>query len=258
MPRIARVVIPGCPHHVTQRGNRRQRTFFDERDYRSYIALLCKLRARFEVDIWAYCLMPNHVHFVAMPRSPDGLARLFGLVHHRYARQINKRCNWQGHLWQERFYSTPMDEAHLLAAVRYVELNPVRSGLCDRPEHWEWSSVRAHLGEVSDPLVDNAPMLRRVSDWRRYLADESGLDLMESLRSCTRTGRPAGSESFIDAAEALTGRQLRRRKPGPDRESWSLSLELSAESLALGCPANALVISGEAVWTPGLRARPSA
>lgn len=215
MPRMARLVVPGYPHHVTQRGNRRSRTFFEEADYRSYVALVWELKSKAEVDIWAYCLMPNHVHFIAVPRHKDSLSKLFGVAHHRYARDVNKRHDWQGHLWQERFHSTPMDELHLLAAVRYVELNPVRAGLCRWAEDWPWSSVHAHLGSKSDVLVSTAPMRERVCDWRSFLAEEDTPDLRESVRAATRTGRPAGSDTFVDAMETLTGRNLRRRKPGP-------------------------------------------
>jgi len=212
---MARLVIPGYPHHVTQRGNRRQRTFFSEADYRAYIGLLSKIKRTAEVEIWAYCLMPNHVHIVAVPQYPQSLAKLLGVAHHRYARRVNAMHDWRGHLWQERFYSFVMDEAHLLAAVRYVELNPVRAGLCTRPENWRWSSVRAHLYNKPDLLTNTTPMLERVSDWRSYLAEDVDLDSNENLRRHSRTGRPAGAEAFIDKLEALCGRRLRPRKPGP-------------------------------------------
>ena len=133
MARLARLVVPGLPHHVTQRGNRRQQTFFCEEDYAAYVELMadwCKERG---VEIWGYCLMPNHVHLIAVPRSEEGLARAVGEAHRRYTRRINFREKWRGYLWQGRFASFVMDEPYLLAAARYVELNPVRAGLAPMP-----------------------------------------------------------------------------------------------------------------------------
>ncbi len=215
MARMARVVVPGYPHHVTQRGNRKQRTFFGKQDYREYLSLLTEALPKADLEIWAWCLMPNHVHLVVVPEAEDSLARLFRHVHQRYTRRINKREGWIGHLWQERFHSFVMDEQHLLAAVRYIELNPVRAGLCVDPVEWAWSSVHAHLAGTSDDLVRTEPMLQRISDWRDYLADRTFDGLADGLRAHSRTGRPAGGEAFIERIEMLTGRQLKKRSPGP-------------------------------------------
>ena len=132
MARIARVIAAGIPHHITQRGNRRMQTFFGDDDYRAYIALLAEWCRKCRVQIWAYCLMPNHVHLIAVPESEDALRLGIGEAHRRYSRMINFRNNWRGHLWQGRFASFPMDETYLLAAARYVEMNPVVAGLVNR------------------------------------------------------------------------------------------------------------------------------
>jgi putative transposase len=219
MPRMARLVVPGYPHHVMQRGNRRQRTFFEEADYLAYIGLISELKGKVGVDVWAYCLMPNHVHFIVVPRHKQSLAKLFGIAHHRYARRVNSVNGWVGHLWQERFHSFVMDEPHLLAAVRYVALNPVRAGLCVRPEDWRWSSANAHLHCAPDKLVDTAAMRERVSDWRHFLSKDESPDLLEVLRRHTRSGRPAGDKRFIEKLEGLTGRRLQRRRSGPRSRS---------------------------------------
>src|SRR3989337_4593233 len=129
MARLARVVAPGLPHHLTQRGNRRQETFFCEEDYRTYIRLVAEWCREYKVDVWAYCLMPNHVHMIVVPETENGLRRAIGEAHRLYTRHINFREGWRGHLWQGRFASYPMEENHLLATARYVELNPVRAGL---------------------------------------------------------------------------------------------------------------------------------
>jgi putative transposase len=215
MARIARVVVPGVPHHVTQRGNRRLDTFFDDGDYRAYIDLLAEHAAAAGVAVWAYCLMPNHVHLILAPSDEDGLRRALGEAHRRYTRRVNFREGWRGHLWQERFHSFAMDEAHLLAAARYVELNPVRAGLKRRARDWRWSSARAHLAGQDDALVEAAPLLDLVADWRAFLAGGLEDDALEALRRHSRTGRPLGSKAFLEALEARLGRALRPGKPGP-------------------------------------------
>ena len=215
MPRMARLVVPGLPHHITQRGSRRQRTFFDDTDYLAYLDLIIETKVAAGVTIWAYCLMPNHVHLVAVPEREDSLATLLRVVHHRHARRVNSANGWRGHLWQERFHSFVMDESHSLAAVRYVELNPVRAGLCTKAEDWRWSSVRAHLRGESDALVDVRPILELVSDWPAYLALSDQPDTVATLQADSNTGRPAGSAAFVTALERVTGRTLRKRKTGP-------------------------------------------
>ncbi len=215
MPRRARLVVPGYPHHVTQRGSRKQTTFFCDDDYRAYLSLLQENRLKSDVEIWAYCLMPNHVHLVAVPQHANGLAFMLRNTHHRYARRINVRNGWQGHLWQQRYYSVVMDEAHLLAAVRYVELNPVRAGICSDLTEWPWSSVHAHLTGRPDPVVSRQPMRVRVPDWLAYLAKPANGPTDDELRRHTMTGRPAGDDAFVTRLEAMCGRQLRRRPPGP-------------------------------------------
>lgn len=211
---MARLVVPGYPHHITQRGNRKQQTFFAVEDYRLYLRLLERRSDRCNVEIWAWCLMPNHVHVVAVPETTDGLARLFGRVHQAYSRAVNERHGWTGHLWQERFHSFVMDEDHLLAAVRYVELNPVRARLCEQPADWPWSSVHAHLKGRSEGLTEVEPMLERIGNWSSYLLDQAPDRFEERFQTHDTTGRPAGSDAFIEKLEMLTGRQLRKQRVG--------------------------------------------
>jgi len=212
---MPRLVAPDYPHHVTQRGNRRQLTFFSDNDYRFYLNLLSEAKQEAGVEFWAYCLMPNHVHLIAIPETESSLANLFRIAHRQYSKFINLRENWRGHLWQERFHSFVMDEQHLLAAVRYTELNPIRAGLCQDPSHWRWSSVHAHLTGVDDDLVTVKPMLDRIGDWSTYLIDSDDNDQLDTIREHTRTGRPVGSNRFLRTLENLTGRRVRKGKPGP-------------------------------------------
>jgi len=215
MPRIARVVAPGVPHHVTQRGNRKQLTFFNEEDYRAYFHLMARLCRRYDVEIWAYCLMPNHVHLIATPAYEAGLRGAMAECHRLYTLRINERNDWRGCLWQGRFFSFPMDERHLVAAAHYIEMNPVRAGLVAQPEDYRWSSAEPHLYGIDDRLVKVSPLLERVGDWQRFLARPTMEAEVEKLRSHQATGRPLGDEAFIDVLEKNTGRELRRKKPGP-------------------------------------------
>lgn len=214
MARLARVVAPGLPHHVTQRGNRRQQTFFEESDYQTYIKLMAQWCALSFVEVWAYCLMPNHVHLIVVPRTEDGLRGALGEAHRRYTRRINFRYGWRGHLWQGRFASYPLDEKHLLAAARYIELNPVRASLARTPEAYLWSSAAAHLRGIDDVLVRVAPLLGMVDDWGEFLA--GGIDSEETklMRRHERTGRPLGDDAFMSRLESALGRVLRPQKPG--------------------------------------------
>ncbi|MDB5455271.1 MAG: hypothetical protein JWP92_856 [Caulobacter sp.] len=165
MPRTARVMIPGVPHHVTQRGNRRQATFFRAADYRRYLQIAAEAFSAAKVEIRAYCLMPNHVHLIATPFTELGLARAMATAHTAYTRHINQREGWSGGLWQGRFGSAPMDEEHLRVCVRYVGLNPVRAGIVARAVDWPWSSVRAHLTGQPGPLLTPEPMAERLGAW---------------------------------------------------------------------------------------------
>jgi len=219
MARFARVVVPGMPHHVTQRGNRRQPTFFCEDDYRAYVELMGQWCQERGVEVWAYCLMPNHVHLIAVPQSEDSLRRAIGEAHRRYTRAVNFREGWRGHLWQGRFASFVMDEPHLLAAARYVELNPVRANLVVAPSEYRWSSARAHLKGKDDSLVRVAPLLELAGRWRRLRTSAVSEEQLKEFREHERTGRVLGDEEFQERLEKQLGRVLRRQTPGPKKAS---------------------------------------
>ena len=219
MSRMARVVVPEIPHHVTQRGVRSNDVFFSEDDYRIYLNFLSEFCSKSGTEVWAYCLMTNHVHLVMVPSSEDGLRAALGEAHRRYTRHINLRDNCRGHLWQERFHSFPMDEHYLLAAVRYVEMNPVRAKMVDRVDAYPWSSTRAHLAGTDDKLVKVGPMLERVSDWQAYLDSTLDDQSVGVLRKHANTGRPLGSESFIEMLEQKANRVLRPLKQGRKRRN---------------------------------------
>ena len=215
---MARVVVSGYPHHVTQRGNRRQKTFFCSDDYQYYLELMSEFTRESGTEVWAYCLMPNHVHLVMVPSCVDGLRHSLGEAHRRFTRHINFRNGWRGHLWQERFHSFPMDENYLLATVRYVELNPVKAKLCANPQDWLWSSASAHMQGKDDLLVKVKPMLDRIGDWEQYLCDDN-VKNSDLVALHTRTGRPLGSESFVKKLEVICGIALAPKKPGPQAKT---------------------------------------
>ncbi len=216
MARLPRLVLPGLPHHVTQRGNRREQTFFEDGDYALYLDLLAEAATRSHVEIWGYCLMPNHVHVIAVPQDADGLSRAFRHVHRHYTGYVNARQRWTGHLWQGRFSSVAMDEAHCVTALRYVSLNPVRARLVRRPEDWPWSSVRAHLAGASDAFVNTAPALERVGDFAAFLGEDFDEALSyAALRKAEGVGRPVGSREWLEDMEGRTGLSLIPGKRGP-------------------------------------------
>ena len=215
MARLARTVVPGLPHHVTQRGNRRAPIFFASGDQRTYLSILREQVDRYGVEVWAYCLMPNLTHVVATPSDDGGLARAFGEAHRRYTAFVNGREGWTGHLFQGRFASVVLDERHLLTASRYVALNPVRAGLVARAEDWPWSSARAHLAGRDDPLVRVAPLLSRIDNFADTLVTAPSDVEFSALRAAETTGRPLGSDAFISDLEGRLNRTLARQRPGP-------------------------------------------
>lgn len=208
------MIAPGHPHHITQRGNRRQQTFFGDEDYRAYLDLMSESCRKNNVEVWAYCLMPNHVHIVAVPGTEEGLRDAIGEAHRRYTRQVNGREGWVGHLWQGRFGSYPMDEGHLLAAVRYIEMNPVRAGLVRDAAAYPWSSAGAHMRGEDDKLAVVSPLLAMVHNWEGFLGLATSEEEAEDLRRHERTGRPLGDGSFVSRLEGELGRVLRIQGPG--------------------------------------------
>jgi len=225
MPRQARIVFAGFPHHVTQRGNHRQLVFFGAEDARAYLRLLREYATEHGVEIVAWCLMPNHVHLVAIPAEATGLHRLLKAVHGQYAQRINRMRELTGHLWQGRYFSSTLDPRYFRNAVRYVELNPVRAGLVERAEAYEWSSAQAHCGRRSDPFVAGplriAPFAD-IEDWSAWLARGLDRESLAALRDNTLGNLPCGSPDFIHGLEETSGLRLTRRKPGPDPDTRAL------------------------------------
>jgi putative transposase len=222
MARIARAVAVGIPHHVTQRGNGRQRVFFTDRDRDIYLDMLFDYASRYSLRVWGYCLMTNHVHFIVAPETEHGLARAFGRAHADYARYANIVQRSCGHFWQARFFSCALEPAHVWKALAYIERNPVRAGLVDAAEEYEWSSAAAHCAEDDlEGRLDVAAWLNRYSGagWREAL--RVGVEEQawaERVREATRRGLPLGSDQFVEQMGKHACRDLKARPPGRPRK----------------------------------------
>lgn len=218
MARLPRIVVPGCPHHVINRGNRRQIVFFSDSDKAYFCELLKRESTKAKMAIWIYCLMNNHVHFIAVPETEDALAKGVGEVQRKYALTINIRNDWKGHLWQTRFRSYPMDNVHLYFAARYIEQNPVRAKLVKKAEDYPWSSARAHVLKAKDDLLSDFDLASSIPDWGAYLREKTCESYIDMLKTHEKSGRPLGNEKFLDELEKKTGRRLRKEKPGRKRQ----------------------------------------
>ena len=215
MARLARVVIPGLAHHVTQRGNGRQQVFFSDSDYALYLRLITEASSEAGVGCLAFCLMPNHAHLILVPATPDGLRHCLSKTHRAYAAILNARRDVTGHFWQGRFGSVPMDDAHLYEALRYVLLNPVRAKLVTGATAWRWSSARAYLNGKPDGLTNCKRMMDAIPDMRAYLDDAPDTERLGRLRAAETTGRPAAAADFICQLESSLHRALMPGKRGP-------------------------------------------
>jgi len=220
MARLARIAVVDVPHHVTQRGNARQFVLAEDRERATYLELLRHSVRLHDLALLGYCLMSNHVHLILIPRRAESLARALKHAHGRYASYWNAAHQSTGHAWQGRFYSCPLDDAHLWVALRYAELNPVRAGLVASAESWAWSSAAAHCGAAQPhAALDTRLWATRWSSlaWREYLACGEEDAELRAIRKCTHTGRPLGSREFVRALEQATSRRLEPQKGGRPR-----------------------------------------
>jgi putative transposase len=219
MARLARVIALDTPHHVTQRGNARQSIFQSDADRTVYLELLSHYCRLHRLLLAGYCLMSNHVHLVAIPQVPESLALALKNTHGRYAAYFNVRNLSSGHVWQGRYYSCPLDTPHCWAALRYVEMNPVRAGLAARAADYAWSSAAVHCGEVPDDGLLDLSFWRQAwtqSEWRTHLTATVAGETVE-IRRLTHTGRPAGTPGFVRSLEKALKRRL---APAPGGRPW--------------------------------------
>lgn len=217
MPRIARFVLPGLPHHVLQRGNNDQPIFVTDDDRVGYLELLREESERHGVHVLGYCLMPSHLHLVILPVQAESLALAVGRTHFRYAQQFNRVHKRGGHFWNNRFHSCLLEGPTTLSAIRLIERNPIRAGGVKQAWQWPWSSASAHLGEIDfSGLIDPQrwSSLLRGQDWRAELKRHDDKEELERLRLATSTGRPWTSDPFLMRLETELGRRLHALAPG--------------------------------------------
>lgn len=217
MARMARVMIEKVPFHVTHRGNHKKQIFFSDGDRQEYLDVLRRYATRFDMSVWGYCLMHNHVHMIVVGSARWSISKALGNAHREFSRQRNRRNGVTGHSWANRFWSTALDEPHLWAAIRYVERNPVRAKIVEDATENAWSSARAHaFGSRDELLAPDRPFPGAIGDWRRWLAVELDDETLNRLRDNTATGRPSGSDAFVSEMERRLARSLRRvrRKAG--------------------------------------------
>ncbi len=221
MPRIARIIAAGYPHHITQRGNNRATVFFDDVDRVTFLRLLRVNARKQQLQVLAYCLMDNHIHLLVVPETEGALSRGIGLTNMMYTQYLNRKLDHSGRIWQNRFFSCIVEnDQHLWDVARYIERNPLRTGVVTSAEAYRWSSARSHLAETTDPLLYEpswlSPDKRSAYSEFLHLEDE---DTDEAIRRITRIGRPFGSEQFIDMLELKLDQPLRARRPGRPRKS---------------------------------------
>jgi len=222
MPRLPRVMSPGFPQHLVQRGNNREPCFFAESDYLAYLRWLERAACAYGVSVHAYVLMPNHVHLLATPQVEGGISKMMQYLGRQYVQHVNRTYGRSGTLWERRFLASLVETERLLPLCRYIESNPVRAGLVADPEHYRWSSARAHLVPNGASFLVYHDMYLRLGDTPQsrahaYLeASRKPLDdeVLADIRSSIRHGVPLGSERFTDQVERQLGRRMRLRKPG--------------------------------------------
>jgi len=235
MARRRRDFVPELSYHLTQRGNRKSIVFLDDTDRRVYLKLLAESCSAEKVRIWAYSLMDNHVHHIAVPETERALSRAFQRIHGAFALYFNTRHIKTGHLWQGRFKACVLDETHLWNAVRYVERNPVRAGIVARAEDYKWSSAAAHCGLREDALLSpDLPLIGAISNWSDWLAEGQNPDELKFIRERTHSGRPCSSDEFARELEKKLGQTQLRRKPGPPKRLTTDTVETDADQKSLG------------------------
>lgn len=231
MPRTARIVIPGLAHHVTQRGNNRQDVFFVHDDRAAYLTFLARECQRYRVAILGYCLMTNHTHLLLMPTTAESLARAVGRTHWLYAQYLNRMHRRSGHVWQNRFYSAPIDDENVLLGLRYIERNPLRARMARNAAKYLWSSAAVHCdgraATASAARIDPRAFLdlrwwreaSRGVNWTEELVEPIEDRELSRIRRATHTGRPLASDHWLAKLESKLGRRLRARPVGRPKGS---------------------------------------
>jgi putative transposase len=200
---MKRITLAGLPHHVIQRGLYGRKTFLSDKDYAVYLEILSDCSRRHGLEIWSYCLMPDHVHLIAIPKEKNSLTNCLRATHGRYTRYINPRIGTTGQFWQGRYSSHLLDEYYLVACARYIEINPVKRDYVEQPEEWKWSSARAHIMKINDPLVHVKPLLGHIKgEWQDFLAETRPEKEADLFYLHEKNGHPLGNDTFLAMVES--------------------------------------------------------
>jgi len=217
MSRQARIIIPGIPHHITQRGNRRLPLFFTDQDRVNFLDSLAESASKWNLAILAYCLMTNHIHLQAIPETEEAFHRVLKSVFTRHAMRLNKAHAWCGHVVQNRFFSSPLDSQHSIFAFSYIEDNPRRAGMVEASTEYRWSSAYARARGLADPLIDiHHPLYQRLiaAQANGMRLDLLGSDMLLKFRKLHYGNFPIGSPEFVSTLEKSTGLVLHPRASG--------------------------------------------
>ena len=213
MPRPARLIVPGLPFHLTHRGNNKQKLFYSDEDRRKYLFWFQEASQEWGMRVLSFCLMDNHVHFVALPDRLDSFAKVINVVHRRYAIYLNQKNGATGHLWEGRYYSCLLDQRHLMMALRYVECNPVRAGLVLKPWDWVWSSAREHIGKGKGYIsLEDMRALIAVPSWKEFICQVEREEDLKELRKQTMSLKAWADLDFKESIEKKYGVQLISKK----------------------------------------------
>jgi putative transposase len=228
MPRKPRIVLPGHPVHIIQRGNNRSATFYSDDDYRHYLDALTEASKECKCAIHAYVLMTNHVHLLVTPTTETGMSRMMQSIGRRYVLYINRTYKRTGTLWEGRFkHSLIQDDFYYLICSRYIELNPVRAGMVERPEGYPWSSYRHNAeGQINSIIQAHELYLtlgqtveERAQHYQELFRSHIEDDTLEAIRRATNKNQVLGNERFKEEIEQMLKRKISVYEHGGDRKS---------------------------------------
>lgn len=214
MARQARIVIPNTPHHIMQRGINGAPVFFKKEHFQSYLTLLEEHFQKSDIDLLGYCLLPNQIHLIVLPQEEKTLARIIGEIHRLYTKRVNEEQNREGPLFQNRFFSYACDEQNSLRAARFVETLPITAKITDSPEKYLWSSAKYRIKMLDHPILKPFRSFHSLHNWKDYLDRPMDPVELKSIQTHLQTGRPRGSDIFLDNIEEKIGRPVRPQKRG--------------------------------------------
>ncbi len=220
MPRTARSTEAGMVYHVLNRGNGRMRIFHKPADFEAFERVLAEGLERYAVELLTYCMMPNHWHLVVRPKTDEALGRWMGWVGVTHVRRYHEHYHSRGggHLYQGRFKSLPVaEDDYFLALCRYVEANPLRAGLAERAEQWQWSGLWRRAHRQGELRLSPWP-LQRSRNWVAWVNRGLNEEQIAGIRTCVQRDRPLGPEAWVRQTAVRLGLEFTLRGPGRPRK----------------------------------------